>query len=144
MKGAQCDKNHPERQQEMNFQQGFSCRFYIVPFSQLWVRASRYWRLQLLSRDTGHPTWHIPLQVRWMLPSRGTLVFQSRLLPVWRWLLDCTPEDTLSITDPEEDRHPCGMATMQRDTQTHDLQVCRASMNLGPSLLCPSWYMWCR
>lgn len=59
----------------MNFQQGFSCCCYVVPFSQLWVRVSRYWRLQLLSKDTGLSPWHIPLQVWWMLPSSGTLYF---------------------------------------------------------------------
>lgn len=47
----------------------------------------------------------------------------------------------MSITDPEEDMGPCGMATMQSDKQSHDLQVCRASMNLGASLQCLRWYM---
>lgn len=74
-KGAQCDKCYPERQKRMNFQQGFSCHCYVVPFSQIWVRASRFWRLQLVSKDTGLSPWHIQLQIRWMLPARGTLYF---------------------------------------------------------------------
>lgn len=72
---SQCDKSYPERQKGVNFQQGFSCHCYVVPFSQLWLRASGYWRLQLLGKDTGLSLWHIPLQVWWTSSPRGTLYF---------------------------------------------------------------------
>jgi len=53
MKGVQCDKNYPEGQKALNFQQAFSCCCCAVIFYQLWVRASTCWRLQLFSKDAG-------------------------------------------------------------------------------------------
>lgn len=70
-------KKYPERLKGTHFQQGFSCCCYVVPFSQQWIRASRYWRLQLLSKHTGLSVWHVPLQLWWMSPSRATLCFTA-------------------------------------------------------------------
>lgn len=125
MKATQCDKNHPEKQQLIYYQQALlSCCVYVAPSPHLWLRAfaSSCWKLQSSRTQVENVTAgivNVTIQRYWVLYGRFT----------WKCLLDYPPEN-INITGPKD------AWQMHGDRQSH---VFRASLNQGSFWDCLFW-----